>query len=251
MLKSIWLLFLIYMVIIISCNTKIDKNNMPHNKHNIYETMVNIPIKLNYVLYMPDKYQENDYEFPLVLYLHGVGERGTDLKKLEFNGVPELISNGKQLPFITLAPQCPVFGWWSRPEYVEALASLTKEIISIHRIDEKRVYATGLSMGGYGTLAIAKKYPELFSAIIPICGGMDDHKDIERLKDMPIWLFHGDKDNTHPVESSIAIYDLLKPINKKIKLTIYKDVGHNSWDETYANDKIYEWLLSHNERVDL
>jgi predicted peptidase len=100
-------------------------------------------------------------------------------------------------------------------------------------------------MGGYGTLALAKKHPELFSAIVPICGGMDDYKDIERLENMPIWLFHGDKDSTHPVERSIAIYDLLKPNNKKIKLTIYEGVGHNSWDETYANDKVYEWLLNH------
>jgi len=245
MLKSIRLIFIIYAVVIVSCNTKIDKNNMSDEKQGVFETVVNIPIKLNYVLYTPNKYLETDSELPLVLYLHGVGERGTDLKKLELNGVPELIRKGKQFPFLTLAPQCPDFGWWSRSEYVEALASLTKEIINSHRVDKKRVYVTGLSMGGYGTLALAKKYPKLYSAIIPICGGMDDHKDIERLKDMPIWLFHGNKDNTHPVEGSITIYDLLKPNNQNIKLTIYEGVGHNSWDETYTNDEVYDWLLSH------
>ena len=245
MLNSIRLIFIIYAAAIVGCNTKIDKNNMSNKKRGVYEAVVNIPIKLNYTLYVPDDYQETDSELPLVLYLHGVGERGTDLKKLELNGIPELISRGRQFPFITLAPQCPSFGWWSRSEYVEALASLTKEIIRSNRIDKNRIYVTGLSMGGYGTLALAKKHPELFSAIVPICGGMDDHKDIKRLENMPIWLFHGDKDNTHPVEHSIAIYDLLKSNNKKIKLTIYEGVGHNSWDETYANDKVYEWLLNH------
>ena len=245
MLKSLRLIFIIYAVVIVGCNTKIDKDNMSDKKQGVFETVVNIPIKLNYALYTPNNYRKTESELPLVLYLHGVGERGTDLQKLELNGIPELISKGKAFPFLTLAPQCPEFGWWSRSEYVEALASLTKEIISDHRVDKKRVYVTGLSMGGYGTLAVAKKYPQLFSAIIPICGGMDDHRDIERLEDMPIWLFHGDKDNTHPVERSTAIYDLLKPNNKKIKLTIYEGVGHNSWDETYANDEVYEWLLSH------
>ena len=245
MLKSLRLIFIIYAVVIVGCNTKIDKDNMSDKKQGVFETVVNIPIKLNYALYTPNNYRKTESELPLVLYLHGVGERGTDLKKLELNGIPELISKGKDFPFLTLAPQCPDFGWWSRSEYVEALASLTKEIISSHRVDKKKVYVTGLSMGGYGTLALAKKYPQLFSAIIPICGGMDDHKDIERLGDMPVWLFHGDKDNTHPVERSTAIYDLLKPNNKKIKLTIYEGVGHNSWDETYANDEVYEWLLSH------
>ena len=245
MLKPLRLIFIIYAVVIVGCNTKIDKDNMSDKKQGVFETAVNIPIKLNYALYTPNNYRKTESELPLVLYLHGVGERGTDLKKLELNGIPELISKGKVFPFLTLAPQCPDFGWWSRSEYVEALASLTKEIISSHRVDKKKVYVTGLSMGGYGTLALAKKYPQLFSAIIPICGGMDDHKDIERLGDMPIWLFHGDKDNTHPVERSTAIYDLLKPNNKKIKLTIYEGVGHNSWDETYANGEVYEWLLSH------
>jgi len=248
MLKSIRLLSIIFTVVFFCCNTKIKKNNMTDKKNNIYKTMVNIPVKLNYALYTPDEYQETDNDFPLVLFLHGVGERGTDLKKIEINGIPELISKGKQFPFLTLAPQCPDFGWWSRSEYVEALASLTKEIIRTHRVDKKMIYATGLSMGGYGTLALAKKHPQLFSAIIPVCGGMDDHKGIERLVDMPIWLFHGDNDNTIPVERSVAIYDLLKPVNNKIKLTIYRGVGHNSWDETYANDKIYDWLLSHKKK---
>ena len=246
MLRPFTLIFLIYAAYFLGCETELNnKNNMSNKNQDTFETTVNIPVKLNYSLYVPDDYDETSTEFPLVLYLHGVGERGEDLSKLELNGIPELIGKGKKLPFITLAPQCPDFGWWSRPEYVEALASLVKNIISGHKVDKQRVYVTGLSMGGYGALALAKKYPNLFAAIIPVCGGMDDHSDIKKLKDLPIWLFHGDQDQTHPVESSIIIHDLLKPINKEIKLTIYEGIGHNSWDMTYANDEIYDWLLSH------
>ena len=118
--------------------------------------------------------------------MHGVGERGEDLNKIEVNGLPEIISKGKTFPFLTLAPQCPKFGWWSRSEYVEALANLLSEIVKVQRVNTKKIYATGLSMGGYGTLALAQKYPDLFAAIIPICGGMDDHDSIKRLKDMPM-----------------------------------------------------------------
>ncbi len=220
---------------------------MSNKENNFFETTVKTPVKLHYSLYTPDDYYDNDSDYPLVLYLHGVGERGEDLKKIEANGLPEIISKGKTFPFLTLAPQCPVFGWWSRPEYVEALAGLLSEVTKAHRVNTKKIYATGLSMGGYGTLALAQKYPELFAAIIPICGGMDDHDSIKLLKDMPIWLFHGDLDQTHPVERSITIYDLLSPVNKNIKLTIYEGVGHNSWDETYANDEIYDWLLSYSK----
>ena len=247
MFKVFKRIFIILLVIFFGCQSKIDKNKMSNKDNNIFETMVKTPVKLHYSLYIPDDYYDNDSDYPLVLYLHGKGERGEDLKKIEVNGLPEVISKGKTFPFLTLAPQCPEFGWWSRSEYVEALADLLNEVVKERRVNTKKIYATGLSMGGYGTLALAKKYPDLFAAIIPICGGMDDHDGIKRLKDMPIWLFHGDLDETHPVERSTTIYDLLSPINKNIKLTIYECVGHNSWDETYANDEIYDWLLSYSK----
>ena len=246
MLRTNGLIFLIYVAVFLGCENEINKKNtMSKKNQGSFETTENIPIDLNYSLYTPDGYNESSSDYPLVLYLHGVGERGDDLSKLEVNGLPEIINIGKKYSFITVAPQCPDFGWWSRSEYVEALASLVKSIIKNHKVDNKRVYVTGLSMGGYGTLALAKQFPDLFAAIISICGGMDDHSDIKKLKELPIWLFHGDEDQVHPVESSIIIRDLLAPINDQIKLTIYKGVGHNSWDRTYANEKIYDWLLGH------
>ena len=245
MFKVFKIIFIILLVIFFGCQSKIDKNKMSIKEDSIFETTVKTPVKLHYSLYFPDDYHDNDSDYPLVLYLHGVGERGEDLKKIEVNGLPEVISKGKTFPFLTLAPQCPEFGWWSRSEYVEALADLLNEVVKVRRVNTKKIYATGLSMGGYGTLALAKKYTDLFAAIIPICGGMDDRDSIKRLRDMPMWLFHGELDQTHPAERSIVIYDMLSPINKNIKLTIYEGVGHNSWDETYANDEIYQWLLSY------
>ena len=207
-------------------------------------TSLTMPVSLKYYIYYPDNYYDSDTTFPLVLFLHGAGERGSDLSLVEKHGIPKMINNGEDFPFITIAPQCPKNQWWSEPLYVKALILLVEDIIRSNKIDIGRIYATGLSMGGYGTLAIAKKRPDLFSAIIPVCGGMDT-TDIERLKDIPIWLFHGDEDKVVPVENSELIYDLLKPINPDIKITIYKGVNHNSWDMTYSDKKIYDWILKY------
>ena len=207
-------------------------------------TSLTIPVSLKYNIYYPDNYYDSDTTFPLVLFLHGAGERGSDLSLVEKHGIPKMINNGEDFPFITIAPQCPKNQWWSEPLYVKTLILLVEDIIRSNKIDIGRIYATGLSMGGYGTLAIAKERPDLFSAIIPVCGGMDT-TDIERLKDIPIWLFHGDEDKVVPVENSELIYDLLKPMNPDIKITIYKGVNHNSWDMTYNDKKIYDWILKY------
>ena len=201
-----------------------------------------MPVSLKYYIYYPDNYYDSDTTFPLVLFLHGAGERGNDLSLVEKHGIPKMINNGEDFPFITIAPQCPKNQWWSEPLYVKTLILFVEDIIRSNKIDIGRIYATGLSMGGYGTLAIAKERPDLFSAIIPVCGGMDT-TDIERLKDIPIWLFHGDEDKVVPVENSELIYNLLKPMNPDIKITIYKGVNHNSWDMTYNDKKIYDWIL--------
>ena len=209
-----------------------------------FSSKITEQVDLNYYLYFPDKYEYSNLEFPLVLFLHGAGERGVELDSVQIHGIPKMINEGQKFPFITLAPQCPESSWWSEPVYVKTLILLVEEIVKKYRVDDKRVYATGLSMGGYGTLSVAIKRPDLFSAIVPICGGTDT-EDIERLKDVPIWLFHGKLDKAVSVENSLLIYELLKPINPNVKITIYENVGHNSWDVTYDNEKLYEWMLKH------
>ena len=201
-------------------------------------------LDLQYALYLPDDYPGTDETYPLVIFLHGAGERGGNLDLVRMHGIPKLIADGKSFPFITIAPQCPVEGYWDRPEYVRSLVSLIKEIMKTYAVDKARVYGTGLSMGGFGTLAIAIKDPGLFAAIIIVCGGADLQKN-ERINQLPIWLFHGDADSVIPVENSLAIYDALKPVNEHVFLTIYKGVGHDSWTGTYENEAIYEWLLTY------
>ncbi|MFL3008575.1 MAG: prolyl oligopeptidase family serine peptidase [Candidatus Neomarinimicrobiota bacterium] len=207
-------------------------------------TNLAMQVSLKYHIYFPNNYHDSDTKFPLVLFLHGAGERGDDLRLVEKHGIPKMINNGINFPFITVAPQCPKFQYWSEPVNVKTLLLLVEEIIKKNKVDIERIYATGLSMGGYGTLAIAKERPDLFSAIIPVCGGLDT-TDIERLKDIPIWLFHGAEDKVVPVENSELIYDLLKPINPEIKITIYKGINHNSWEMTYNNQNIYDWMLKY------
>ena len=203
--------------------------------------------QLKYLIYLPKDYLTKKY--PLVLFLHGAGERGTNLKDIEIHGLPKLVRNGKKFPFIIIAPQCPLNLWWSDPLPVDLLSKLVNDIVMKYGIHKNNVFCTGLSMGGYGTLALSIKNPKLFSAIIPICGGMDikNFFDILNLKDLPIWLFHGDKDEVIPLENSQSIYKVLKPVNKNIKLTVYKGVDHNSWDRAYDDNELYKWMLSHKE----
>jgi len=203
--------------------------------------------QLKYLIYLPKDYLTKKY--PLVLFLHGAGERGTNLKDIEIHGLPKLVRNGKKFPFIIIAPQCPLNLWWSDPLPVDLLSKLVNDIVMKYGIHKNNVFCTGLSMGGYGTLALSIKNPKLFSAIIPICGGVDikNFFDILNLKDLPIWLFHGDKDEVIPLENSQSIYKVLKPVNKNIKLTVYKGVDHNSWDRAYDDNELYKWMLSHKE----
>ena len=219
-----------------------------NNERNIktFVTDVTIEVELNYLLYLPSDYSYSKKVYPLVLFLHGAGERGEDINFVEVHGIPKLIKMGKEFPFITIAPQCPFDRWWSDKVFVKALISLIEKTKTQYNVDDSRIYATGLSMGGYGTLAIAMERPDLFAGIIPICGG-GDLKKIGRLEHMPIWLFHGDADTVVPIENSTKIYDVLKPINNNIKITNYENIGHDSWTQTYDNNDIYEWLLNHNK----
>ena len=202
-----------------------------------------LPYKLSYKVYLPENYNDVSTTFPLVLFLHGVGERGDDLELVETHGLPKVIKSGERFPFITVAPQCPDQEWWSRAEMIKCLVHLVGIITKIYNVDDKKIYVTGLSMGWYGTIALVNERPDLFAAAIPVCGGVD-FSDYSNLKGLPLWFFHGSDDDEHPASSSEKIYNALKNQNNDVKLTIYEGVGHNSWDITYDNKEIYDWLLS-------
>ncbi len=194
----------------------------------------------DYLLSLPDGYQNDTAKkWPLLFFLHGSGESGTDIEKVKVNGPPKLVAAGKHFPFIIVSPQAqdPNIGW--EPE---GLYRLLKYIKQTYRVDDSRVYLTGLSMGGFGTWAFAIKHPEEFAAIIPICGG-GDSAEAWRLRHVPIWCFHGALDNVVPVTRDQQMITAAKRFNPSVKFTVYPDANHNSWERTYNNDSVYAWLL--------
>jgi predicted peptidase len=204
------------------------------------------PVTLEYSLYLPEDYQQDATPFPLVMFLHGMGERGS-LEYLKRHGLPKKIANGEHFPFVIVSPVCHDDSWWTI--HMAQLNALLDEIIQIYNIDEKRVYLTGLSMGGYGTWELATMHPEKFAAVAPICGGgmkeLDFPQRVCNLKDTPVWTFHGAKDEIVPIGETEILVETLEKCGGNVKFTIYPDVGHDSWTQTYDNPELYDWLLSH------
>lgn len=203
-----------------------------------------VVMEIDYLLSLPDGYDQKEQQWPMILFLHGAGERGDDLTKVKVHGPPKLVEQGKSLPFIVVSPQCPTGSWWSSPDQVGALIALLDEIESKYDVDTSRVYLTGLSMGGYGTWTLAATCPERFAAIAPICGG-GDKRVARRLKNMPIWVFHGAKDSTVPIARSEEMVEAIKAAGGDVEFTIYPEANHDSWTATYDNPKLYDWFLSH------
>lgn len=200
-------------------------------------------LELPYLLYLPENAGKK--KLPLVMFLHGAGERGDNLDLVKIHGIPKLIAQGKEFPFIAVSPQCPLESWWTKE--LDALKGLLEYIIKTHNVDTKRVYLTGLSMGGMGTWQFAGTHPEYFAAIAPICGG-GEWQIARSLGKIPVWAFHGDKDDVVPLEESSRMVKIVKQAGGTAKLTVYKGVGHDSWTKTYNNPKFYEWLLSHSRQ---
>jgi predicted peptidase len=204
-----------------------------------FQTTVQLEVRMNYWLYLPPDYQQQP-QWPLLVFLHGAGERGEDLERVKIHGPPKLIAEGRDFPMIVIAPQCATRGSWNG----DAVAALTRHAMETYPVDPKRVYLTGLSMGGFGTWDAAAKHPELYAAIAPICGG-GNPETVERHKQIPTWVFHGAKDNVVPLERSQQMVDALKAAGGDVKFTFYPEASHDSWTETYNNPEFYEWLLSH------
>jgi predicted peptidase len=184
--------------------------------------------------------------WPLLLFLHGAGERGDDLELLLQHGIPRLIEEGTELPFVAASPQCPAGTFWYKR--LTGLRSLVDELVATRSIDAGRLYLTGLSMGGYGCWHLAARHPELFAAMVPICGGgLSSHGFPARaraLRELPIWAFHGRQDNVVPPEETTRLVDELRACDGKVRLTLYEGVGHDSWTRTYADPELYRWLLA-------
>ncbi|HEU4470510.1 MAG TPA: dienelactone hydrolase family protein [Flavisolibacter sp.] len=195
----------------------------------------------HYLLYLPEGYEKDTAaRWPLVLFLHGSGESGTDLQKVKAHGPPELVEKGRNFPFIVVSPQSYVPSGWD----VAALHKLLLHIKQAYRVDQDRVYATGLSMGGFGTWELAMKYPGEFAAIAPVCGG-GDTANAWKFRNVPVWCFHGARDEVVLPQSSRNMVNAAKKFNPSVRFTLYPEADHNSWDSAYNGNALYDWLLSH------
>ena len=197
-------------------------------------------IEMQYLLYLPPAYDETEDKWPLLLFLHGAGERGDDLGLVKVHGPPKMIAEGEDFPFVVISPQCPEGVWWS----IETLHALINEVIETHRIDMSRIYVTGLSMGGYGSWGLAYTYPDLFAAAVPICGGGEPEK-APLMKEIPTWVFHGAKDEAVPLERSQEMVDALEEAGGNVRFTVYPEAGHvGAWVNAYGDPELWEWLVS-------
>jgi len=202
-----------------------------------------VDVSLKYLLALPTGYEEKE-KWPVMLFLHGAGERGDDLNRVLVHGPPKLITKGQEFPMIVVAPQCPKGRWWKTTE----LEALLDEIEENYKVDADRIYVTGLSMGGFGTWALAHAIPDRIAAIAPICGGGLPNWT-KNFVHVPAWVFHGAKDTVVTVDNSKVMVEALEKAGGDVRLTIYPEAGHDSWTETYDNPKLYEWLLSHRRKA--
>lgn len=212
-------------------------NQTPENYTADYVLKVNY----SYLLSLPDGYEaDKDKKWPLIVFLHGAGERGTNLELLKKHGPPKLIAAGQKFPAIVVSPQVLPKQIWN-PHGVKAL---TDSIVSKYRVDARRVYLTGISMGGFGTWETGMEYPETYAALVPICGGAGVRFVMaERIKDKPVWIFHGAKDPVVEPAYSQRMFDVLTKLKAPVKLTMYPDLMHDSWTRAYEDPELWKWVF--------
>jgi predicted peptidase len=216
---------------------------------------------IRYLLFTPKDYKSDGKKWPLMLFLHGIGECSKDdLSRVKIHGPAHLVENRPEFPFVVVTPQLP-----PPPGYKEGVSYKSEQIIALAgkawkpeeliqlvdhvtaklNIDRDRVYVTGLSMGGFGTWRLVATYPDRFAAAVPICGGGEPEKMAAALTRVPIWAFHGAKDAVVPIGYSRKMVEAVKRAGGDVKLTEYADIQHDSWKVTYADPKVYDWLLAH------
>lgn len=199
---------------------------------------IKIQKNIKYILDLPQNHKD---KIPLIVFLHGSGERGNNLEIVKAHS-PFTYKNLMQEPVAILAAQCPENTWWD----TDAIYFLIKEISEKYKIDKERIYLTGLSMGGWGTLKLAGEHPEMFAAVAAVCAPTDRVMlaNIDQYKNLNIKLFHGGMDDIVLPENAFNFYQKLHPINPKAELVIFPNDNHNSWDSTYSDPKLWSWMFS-------
>ncbi len=198
-----------------------------------------------YLAYLPNGYQESvGKEWPLIIYLHGSSCKGNNLDKLKRYGPPYYLEHGMQVDAIVISPQCPSNRNWVYGDWFE---SFYHEILDKYHVDASRVYLTGMSLGGFGTWSLASRYPQYFAAIMPLCGGGRPDM-VETMKDVPTWVFHGEKDRKVNVNRSEQMVEAMQEMGARPKFSVLKGEGHDI-HHVYSEQNVYEWLLAQHKSV--
>lgn len=198
------------------------------------------------VIAYPDSYEKGK-RYPLLVFLHGAGTRGSDISLIENHPFFGMIPDDGNFPFVIVVPQCSENTWF---DMFDNLKRLVTEVVDYDFVDRSRVYLMGSSMGGYATWQLAMSMPTAFAAIVPICGG-GMYWNAARLANVPVWAFHGALDHTVLVEESVKMVEAVNKNNGAAKLTVYPNNGHDAWSDTYSNPEVYEWLLGNVNKNDL
>jgi predicted peptidase len=206
-------------------------------------------VDVHYLLYLPGDYgRDPQAQWPLIIFLHGASERGDDPSVITRYSIPAFLTNTLDFPFVVLSPQSPADDWWSNQ--TDVLDALLNQIQTMYAIDPKRIFLTGQSMGGYGTWAMALKYPARFAAIVPVASGWDYTNEVVPanicdLKNVPIWIFHGAQDTSVPPDQAMAMAQALQDCGGNVRFTLYPDADHlGSSNRAYADPDLYEWLAA-------
>ncbi|GGG05980.1 phospholipase [Dokdonia pacifica] len=225
---------------------------------------------LPYRILKPIDFDESK-TYPLHIFLHGSGERGDDNQAQLKHGSELFIKQNPTYPAIVIFPQCPADDYWAQRTYsrnekiganvfkfpkeseptwaMSAVMALIDQYLEEAYIDKNRVYVSGLSMGGMGTFELLSRRPSLFAAATPICGGGNSDNVAKWAQQTPVWIFHGEDDNVVPSNYSKVMYNSLLKMKATPKLTLYKNVGHNSWDNAFAEKKLFAWIYSKKRKI--
>lgn len=208
-------------------------------KANASETLKKV--KYNYLLHLPEDYgKDPNKKWPVIFYLHGRHASGKNLESLERYGLPYYLQKGKKVDFIVVSPQCPWNKNWSSEDWFNPVFD---EVAGKLKVDNSRVYLIGMSMGGFGTWALANRMPERFAAISPMCGGADV-KWAGTLSKIPTWVFHGTADRQIPISRSEVMVKAMEKLKAEVKYTRLVNQGHDI-SKQFNNDELYSWLLKH------
>jgi predicted peptidase len=205
-----------------------------------FDKTISRTVRANYLLYSPKNVREDGKKWPLILYLHGGRGRGDDLEKVMWYPVPKMLEQTETFPFIVITPQCPSGEMWTD---TDLLIALIDEVTANYPVDIDRVYLVGYSMGGHGAWYLAYKHPERFAAVAPM-SGMSNLWWSTRLRDVPVWAFHGGADDTVPVRETEEMAKALEKAGGNIKVTIVPDRTHRP-PTMEEHEQVFDWLLEH------